>query len=304
MSRIVLESVPNVSEGRDGKRVEDIGRAFATHGCTLLDVHTDADYGRSVFTLVGDPQELADTLVAGARAAIECIDMRTHEGAHPCIGALDVVPIVYLSEADRAIAQDEALAVANRLAGELELPVFLYGELATAPERRERSYFREGGTNALDARLREGDLEPDFGPPRLHPTAGATLVAARPPLVAFNVELDATDVEVARAIAAARARARRRTARRARDRRRRRAGRRSLHVSTNVHDPFRVPLAEVVEAVRREAGQRGTEIQFAELVGLAPAAALEGFPADVPIRGFDERRHVLEHAIGRHTPNH
>jgi glutamate formiminotransferase / 5-formyltetrahydrofolate cyclo-ligase len=304
MSRIVLETVPNVSEGRDEQRVEDIGRTFATHGCSLLDVHTDAAYNRSVFTLVGDPQEIADTLVAGARAAIECIDMRTHEGAHPCIGALDVVPIVYLTEEDRVNAQDEALGVANRLAAELELPVFVYGELAKAPERRERSYFRDGGVAALGARLREGDLEPDFGPVRLHPTAGATMVAARPPLVAFNVELDATDVEVARAIAAA-----------IRERDGGLPGVRAIgvavgrdggccHVSANVEDPFRVPLAEVVEAVRREAAQRGTAIQFAELVGLAPEAALQGFPPDVEIRGFDEHRHILEHAMGRHTPNH
>src|SRR4051794_27712855 len=178
MSRIVLETVPNVSEGRDEQRVEDIGRAFATHGCRLLDVHSDASHNRSVFTLVGDPQEIADTLVSGARVAIEGIDMRAHEGAHPCIGAVDVVPIVYLTESDRANAQDEALAVANRLAAELEVPVFVYGELATAPERRERSHFREGGVAGLAERMRDGELAPDFGPPRMHPTAGATLVAA------------------------------------------------------------------------------------------------------------------------------
>jgi glutamate formiminotransferase len=301
MSRIVLETVPNVSEGRDEQRVEDIGRAFATHGCRLLDVHTDEDHNRSVFTLVGDPQEIADTVVAGARVAVGCIDMRAHDGAHPCIGALDVVPIVYLSESDRANAQDEALAVANRLAAELELPVFVYGELATAPERRERSYFREGGIDALAERMRDGELAPDFGPVRMHPTAGAALVAARPPLVAFNVELDTTDVEVARSVAAV-----------IRERDGGLPGVRAIgialgpggcQVSTNVHDPFRVPLAEVVEAIRREAAERGAGISCAELVGLAPAAALEGFPEDVEIRGFEERRHVLEHAIGRHTPH-
>ena len=213
MSRIVLEAVPNVSEGRDGKRVEDIGRAFATHGCSLLDVHTDADHNRSVFTLVGGPQEIADTLLAGARAAIGCVDMRTPRGSasvhRRARRGADRLP----AEADRVNAQDEALAVANRLAGELELPVFVYGELATSPERRERSYFREGGTDALAARMREGDLEPDFGPARMHPTAGATLVAARPPLVAFNVELDTTDVEVAKRGRGGCPRARRRTAR-------------------------------------------------------------------------------------------
>jgi glutamate formiminotransferase/glutamate formiminotransferase/formiminotetrahydrofolate cyclodeaminase len=303
MSPIVLETVPNVSEGRDERRVEDIGRAFATHGCRLLDVHSDPAYNRSVFTLVGDPQEIADTLVAGARAAIECIDMRTHDGAHPCIGALDVVPIVYLTEADRANARDEALAVANRIAAELDLPVFMYGELASAPERRERSHFREGGVLSLAERMRDGELAPDFGPARPHPTAGATLVAARPPLVAFNVELDTADVDVARAIAAA-----------IRERDGGLPGVRAIgvavgkedasQISTNVHDPFRVPLAVVVETVREEAAKRGAGVRCAELVGLAPAGSLDGFPADVEIRGFEPRRHVLEQAIGRHVPSH
>ena len=303
MSHNVLETVPNVSEGRSEQSVDDIARAFATHGCTLLDVHSDADHNRSVFTLVGEPQEIADTLVAGARCAIECIDMRSHDGAHPCVGALDVVPIVYLSEGDRANAFDETRAVANRLAGELELPVFMYGELASTPERRERSYFRDGGVAGLAERMRDDDLAPDFGPRRLHPTAGATLVAARPPLVAFNVELDCSDLEIARSIAAE-----------IRERDGGLPGVRAIgiavgrddgcQVSTNVQDPFRVPLGEVVGAVRRAAAERGAAIRCAELVGLAPAAALEGFPEDVEIRGFDQSRHVLEHAIGRHTPTH
>jgi glutamate formiminotransferase len=300
MSRIVLEAVPNVSEGRDEQRIEDIGRAFATHGCRLLDVHSDGDHNRSVFTIVGEPQEIADTLVAGARCAVEAIDMRSHAGAHPCVGAVDVVPIVYLKDSAQADAQDEALAVANRLAAELELPVFLYGELASTPERRERAYFRDGGIAALADRIRAGETEPDFGPRRLHPTAGATLVASRPPLVAFNVEIDTPDVEVARAVAAA-----------VRERGGGLPGVRAIgvaigrdgrsQVSTNVEDPFRVPLAEVVAAVSRAAEPLGARVRCAELVGLAPEGALDGFPADIEIRGFDERRHVLEHALGRHV---
>jgi glutamate formiminotransferase len=297
---MVLETVPNVSEGRDQACIDEIGRAFATHGCRLLDVHSDADHNRSVFTLVGGPQEIADTILAGARAAIERIDMRTHEGAHPCIGALDVVPVVYLSQASRAIAHDEALAVANRLAGELDVPVFLYGELASAPERSERAHFRAGGVAALAERVRDGDLAPDFGPRRPHATAGGTLVAARPPLVAFNVELDSRDLEVARAIAAT-----------VREQGGGLPGVRAIglaldrtgacQVSMNVEDPFRVPLGEVVEAVRGAAAERGARVLCAELVGLTPEQALDGFPEDIEIRGFDRRRHVLEHVIGRHV---
>ena len=293
---IVLEAVPNVSEGRDADCISAFGRALGAHGCTVLDVHSDADHNRSVFTVLGGPQEIADSLITAARKVIEHVDMRVHEGAHPCIGALDVVPIVYLRPDERELAHDEALAVANRLAGELDLPVFVYGELATSEERRERSYFRDGGVAALAARLSDGDLAPDFGPARLHPTAGAALVGARPPLVAFNVELHTADVEVARAVAAA-----------VRERDGGLPGVRAIgvelgtrgvvQVSTNVHDPFAVPLAAVVEAVRAAAGPRGASVAAAELVGLAPAAALDGFPADVELRGFDERRHVLDNRM-------
>ena len=296
-SEIVLEAVPNVSEGRDTACIEAFGRALTAHGCTLLDVHSDHDHNRSVYTLVGGPQEVADSIVGGARTVIEHIDMRVHEGAHPCVGALDVVPIVYLSSRDRELAHDEALAVGNRLAGELDLPVFMYGELASAEERRERAFFREGGASGASARVAAGELVPDFGPARLHPTAGAVLVTARPPLVAFNVELDTSDIELAKAVAA----------------KVREAGgglpgvraigvllasRGVAQVSTNVHDPLQVPLREVVKAVRREAEGLGAGVTGAEIVGLTPQAALDDFPADVPLNGFDPARHVLEQRVG------
>lgn len=294
---ILLEAVPNVSEGRDAACIDAFGRALAAHGCTLLDVHSDSDHNRSVFTLLGGPQAVADALVGGARTVVEHVDMRVHEGAHPCVGALDVVPIVYLRAEDRELAHDEALAVGNRLAGELDLPVFMYGELASSDERRERAYFREGGVSAAAARMQAGELEPDFGPARLHPTAGAALVTARPPLVAFNVELDTADVEVAKAIAGCV----------------REAGgglpgvraigvllssRGVAQVSTNVHDPLSVPLRRVVEAVGEEAQGLGARVTGAEVVGLAPAASLEGFPGDVPLNAFDHGRHILEERIG------
>jgi glutamate formiminotransferase len=290
-----LESVPNVSEGQDGEAIAAIGRAFG-RGCRLLDTHCDADYGRSVFTLLGAPQELADGIVAGARETVARIDVRSHNGAHPCIGALDVVPVVYLRREDRALAHDEALAIANRLAGELELPVFLYGELASAPEREERAFFREGGVRELGERLARRDVEPDFGPPHLHPTAGAVLVGARPPLVAFNLELDTKDVDAARRIAA---RVREHDGGlpgvRAIGVRLERAG--SVQLSMNVHDPFSLPLAKVVRSAREAADEEGVRVVAGELVGLAPAAALDGFPEDLSLRGFDENRHILERRL-------
>jgi glutamate formiminotransferase len=294
---ITLEAVPNVSEAQDQDCLHAIGRVLSRPGCRLLDVHSDVDYGRSVFTLIGAPQALADGLAAAAREIVARLDVRAHRGAHPCIGALDVVPIVYLRKEDRETARDEALAVANRLAGELNLPIFLYGELATEPERQERAFFRDGGVRALAERLDRGEVEPDFGPTRLHPTAGGVLVAARPPLVAFNIELDGADLEAARGIAA-----------RVREEGGGLPGVRAIGVrlerqgvvqlSANVHDPFGVPLGKLVDAVKREAGRDGVDVVAAELVGLAPAAALEGFPPDVPLRGFDERRHLLESRLG------
>jgi glutamate formiminotransferase len=292
----ILEAVPNVSEGRNESCIAAFGRALGAHGCSLLDVHSDADHNRSVFTLVGGPQEIADSLVAAARTVVGHIDMRVHEGAHPCIGALDVVPIAYLREDDRELAQDEALAVANRLAAELDLPVFVYGELASADHRRERSFFRDGGVEALGARMASGELAPDFGPTRMHPTAGAALVGARPPLVAFNVELDTADIGIAKQIAA-----------KVREANGGLPGVRAIgvklatrgvaQVSTNVQNPFAVPLADVVEAVRAGAEPLGASVAAAELVGLAPAAALDGFPPDVELRGFDEHRHILENRM-------
>jgi glutamate formiminotransferase len=289
----VLECVVNVSEGRDPSVLDALAAAVTGD---LLDVHTDPHHNRSVFTLVGGPQELADSLLDAARTVIEHVDMRVHEGAHPCIGALDVVPIAYLREEDRELAQDEALAVANRLAAELNLPVFVYGDLASSDHRRERAFFREGGVNGLSARMASGELAPDFGPARLHPTAGAALVGARPPLVAFNIELGTENVDIAKAIAA-----------KVRERDGGLPGVRAIgvklgirgvaQVSTNVQDPFKVTLADVVEAVRREAEPLGQAVVAAELVGLAPGPALDGFPEDVELRGFDERRHILENRL-------
>lgn len=270
-----------------------LARAFGAHGARLLDVHSDTDHNRSVFTLVGEPQALADALVAGAREALARIDMRTHEGAHPRIGALDVAPVVYLRAADRELAEGEALAVANRIAGELALPVFLYGSLARGIGRSERSYFREGGLGALEERMLSGELEPDFGPRRPHPTAGATLVGSRPPLVAFNLELSQPDLAKAKAIASElREAGGGPPGVRAIGVMLERAG--AAQVSVNVQDPFTVPLAEIVRLAREAAARHGARIASAELVGLAPAAALEDFPEELELKGFDEHAHVLE----------
>jgi glutamate formiminotransferase/glutamate formiminotransferase/formiminotetrahydrofolate cyclodeaminase len=290
-----LLAVPNVSEGRDDGRISALEAAFSD-GARLLDRHSDADHDRTVFTLAGSGQVLTTALLAGAAAAVEAIDMSAYEGVHPAIGALDVCPLVQLDPGDRDAAREAALTVADGIAA-LGVPVFLYGELAAAPERRERAFFRNGGLAELHLRMESGELEPDRGPSLPHPSAGATLVTARPPLAAFNVELDSGDLEVARAVAAG-----------LRESGGGLPGVRAIglvlgngrgQVSTNVHDPLSTPLAGVVERVRELAAPLGARPLEAELVGLLPEAALAGYPADVPIRGFDPELHTIEARLAR-----
>jgi glutamate formiminotransferase len=245
--------------------LDAIGAAF---GPGLIHASADPDHHRAVFTLEGEPGELAGAVLAGAREAVARIDLTVHAGAHPRVGAIDVAPIVYLESAQRGAAAAEALVLADALGEELELPVFLYGALGGGRTRAE---------------LRRGDLrdrlhERDAGPPRLHPTAGAVLVAARPPLAAFNVELaPPVTLEEARRIAAE-----------IRD-----PGlpgvralglelpsRGVIQVSTNIEDLERTTPAQVVAAVARFA-----LVQGAELIAPAPRSAFADFPPDVPLWG-------------------
>jgi glutamate formiminotransferase / 5-formyltetrahydrofolate cyclo-ligase len=292
-----LLAVPNLSEGRDRDRLATLETAFS-RGVSLLDCHTDADHDRTVFTLAGRPGPLLEALVGGAEEALETIDMESYRGVHPAVGALDVCPLVWLDPADRDIARTEAVAAAAQIGG-LGIPVFLYGELARDPGRAERAYFRNGGLPELWLRMQAGELRPDFGPELPHRRAGATLVTARPPLAAFNLELDSADIEVARSVAAG-----------LRESGGGLAGVRAIglalssgraQVSTNIHDPLAVPLGTVVERVRELAAALGARPLEAELVGLAPAAALAGYPADVPIRGFDPDRHLIERRLAAAT---
>jgi glutamate formiminotransferase/glutamate formiminotransferase/formiminotetrahydrofolate cyclodeaminase len=288
-----LLAVPNLAEGRDPKRIAELEAAFA-RGVAVLDRHSDPDHNRTVLTISGVAGALVDALASGAEAAIDSIDMSEWEGLHPCIGALDVCPIVWLDPGDRDPARAEALAIAERIGG-LGVPVFLYGELANRRERAERAYFREGGLTELSARMQGGILRADQGPDRPHPTAGATLVTARPPLAAFNVELDTGDAETARTIAAGlresggglpgvRAIGLRLSSGRA-------------QISTNVHDPGATPLGTVVERIQALAEPLGARPLEAELVGLVPERALSGYPDGVPIRGFDPNLHVIERRL-------
>jgi glutamate formiminotransferase len=304
MTPPILLAVPNVSEGRDADLLGELAAAAASHaaasGVRLLDTHSDPDHHRAVFTLAGRQRALADALLRLAHIAVETVDVvarasgdRALAGAHPHVGAIDVVPLVYLDDAARGAACAEALVVAERIGVELHVPVLLYGELTDRRPGRTRAELRRGGVTALGARLAEGTVSPDFGPPALHPSAGATLVAARQPLVAFNLQLQPpAGLDDARRIAALV----------------REGGEHGLpglraigvelhgsvaQVSMNVERPLQLPLAEVVRAVSRHA-----PVAAAELVGLAPRAALDGFPAELEMPGFDPARHLIENALG------
>lgn len=289
----MLLSVPNFSEGRDAAVIERISAAFAT-GSALLDTHSDPVHNRTVLTLSGPADSLPAALVRGAGACAEAIDLRRHRGAHPCVGALDVCPVVWLDERDRDAAREEALAAGRRIGSELRVPVFLYGELAANRNNRERAFFRSGGPAELRRRLASGELRPDFGPAELHPSAGATLVTARPPLAAFNVEVEGVSIENAREIAA-----------RLREAGGGPAGVRAIaieldgdrvQVSTNVHDPVGVSLGAVVERVRELAEPSGAQVVGAEVVGLVPEAALAGWPTEVPL-DFDPAAQTIERRV-------
>ena len=279
-----LESVPNFSEGRDRAVIEAIGAALSE--VRLLDVHTDPDHNRSVFTVVGEDEALIGALVAAVACARDLIDLASHTGAHPRIGAADVVPVVPLRPEDMERATAAASELAGRI-GELSLPVFLYGELAPG---RGPAFFRQGGTDGLVERLLSGELEPDFGPAELHPTAGGVIVGARRPLIAFNVDLRGATIAHARSIASA-----------IRERDGGFKGVRALglelpssgrvQVSMNVEDWEASALHEIVHRIELEAASLGAEVERAELVGLMPAgAAAAAAGSALRIDGLDGSR--------------
>ena len=283
-----LESVPNFSEGRDRETVDAIGAALGARA-RLLDVHADPDHNRSVFTLVGSEAELVDSLLAGIEAAMERIDLRRHEGAHPRVGVADVVPVVPVRPDDMERAKRVALELAAGIGEELALPVFLYGELAPG---QGPAFFRAGGLRRLRERVAAGDLAPEYGPVELDERSGAVLVGARRPLIAFNVNLRG-DLASASAIAAA-----------VRERDGGFPGVRALglelpraglvQVSMNIEDWEAAALHHVLARVESEASVLRAEVLGSELVGLMPGgAAAAAAGAALRIDGLDASR-VLE----------
>jgi glutamate formiminotransferase len=270
----ILECVPNFSEGRDLEIIEQIIDPFRkTDGVKLLDYQTDEDHNRSVVTVVGDPQALAPAVVASMGIAIDLIDMRAHSGQHPRMGAIDVVPFIPVKN----ITVDEAIRVSKGVAQQVSdaygLPIFLYEQSAATPERQNLAAIRKGQFEGMAQKIKQPQWAPDFGPTEIHPTAGVTAMGARMPLVAYNVNLDTDDIEIANQIA--------RRVRHISGGLRYCKGigielkdRGIVQVSLNLTDYTRTALYRVFELIKIEARRWGVNVVGSEVIGLVPMQAL------------------------------
>ena len=287
MKRLV-ECVPNFSEGRRIVVIQEIEDALASvAGVAILDRHIDPDHNRSVITLAGNPDQMHASVLAGVRVATERIDLTEHVGQHPRVGATDVIPWVPLRGLSMTGCADLAAGVGTAINRTLGIPVYLYGAAARTPNRQRLETIRNIGFERLRTEIvNRADLQPDCGRPQLHPTAGATFVGARKPLIAFNINLESSDPKIARSIAA-----------KIRESGGGLPGVKALglfmetsgasQVSMNLTDYTKVGLATVFQAVLRHAEAVGVSIRDSELVGLAPAEAFQGVdPAVLKIAGF------------------
>ena len=296
----IVECIPNFSEGRDPAVIDTlVAIAKSVPGVTLLDYSSDASHNRSVFTLVGDPEGIAEAAFSLCKLAAEKIDLTKHTGEHPRMGATDVIPFVPIKEITIEECVEISRNVAGRISGELGIPVYLYEYSATRPERENLAKVRKGQFEGMPEKMRDPDWAPDFGEPRIHPTAGVTAVGARPPLVAFNINLDTDNLEIANAIA--------KTIRGSSGGYKYCKGigimledRNIAQVSMNMVNFEGTPLYRVMEAVRFEAKRWGVNIIGTEVIGLAPAKALiDCAEYYLQIEDFDYDKQVLEnHLLG------
>lgn len=293
---MLVESVPNVSEGRRLAVVDRMAEAISSvPGVSLLDRTSDASHNRSVFTMAGEHHAVMTALENLVEIAVHEIDMDAHEGEHPRIGAVDVIPFIPLADTTIDACIDIARAFGERIATRFDIPVYLYARAATRPDREKLADVRRGQYEGLRAEIGQRGREPDFGPSRLHPSAGAVAVGARPFLIAYNINLDTADVELAKRIA-----------RRVREsggglprvqangfevREPERGHPVRAQVSMNLLDFTVTPLWAVWDAVRDLAAEDGVEPAESELIGLAPLASLldvadrAGADPDVPLEG-------------------
>ena len=297
MDRIV-ECVPNFSEGRSQATVQALIDAIASvPGVRLLNHTADRDHHRSVLTVVGDPEEMVEAMFRSIRVATDLIDLRKHSGVHPRVGATDVVPFVPIKGLSMRDCVQAAKRLGHRVGTELEIPVFLYERAASHRDHASLESVRRGGLDGLAFRMAtDPDWSPDFGPSQLHETAGAIVIGARPPLVAFNVNLLSTDVNVARSIAA--------------KIRQSNAGiphvkaigvelasRGMVQVAMNLTDYEATPLHAAFSAVQSQAAERGVSVAGTEIVGLVPLAALVETAKEALRLDHFEPSHLLEAQI-------
>ena len=291
----LMECIPNISEGRRLDLVEEFADIVrAVPGVTLIDYSSDASHNRSVFTFLGDPNQVMEAAFRFAKHAVEKIDLRVHEGEHPRMGAVDVIPFVPIREMDMAECVELSKVLGQRLSDELDLPVFLYEESASAPHRKNLAAIRKGQFEGMAEKVLEDQWHPDFGGNRIHPSAGVVAVGARQPLIAFNINLDTSDVSIAKKIA--------------KIIREKDGGFRAVkalgvmleerniaQVSINMCDYKQTPLYRVLEFVRFEAARYGVHVVGTEIIGLAPMMAfVDAADYYLQIEKFDAPKQVLE----------
>jgi len=270
----IIECVPNFSEGRNPENIEKIVAPFrGQKGVKLLDFQTDEDHNRMVVTVVGEPQALKAAVIEAMGCAIDLIDMRTHKGQHPRMGATDVVPFIPIKNIDMQAAVAFSKEVAKEVAQKHSLPIFLYEKSASRPERQNLANIRKGQFEGLGDKIEQPEWKPDFGPPKIHPSAGVTAIGARMPLVAYNVNLESSDIEIANEIA--------KKVRHISGGLRYCKGigielkdRGLVQVSMNMTDYTKTALYQAFELIKIEARRYGVNVIGSEIVGLVPMPAL------------------------------
>jgi glutamate formiminotransferase len=292
----VIECVPNISEGRRADVLDACAGAVKQAGARLLDVKPDASHNRTVYTFAGEAKQVSDAVLALVDSAIQHIDLRQHKGEHPRMGAVDVVPFVPIEDVTMADCVAIAADVGAEVAKRYNLPVFLYEEAARTPARRNLEDIRRGEFEGLAAKMQKPEWAPDFGPSAPHPSAGAVVIGARMPLIAYNINLATNRLDVAKRIAAAV---------------RHSSGglrfvkamgialndRGIVQVSMNLTNFEKTPIARVFELVKREAARDGVSILESEIVGLIPSAALTDAAAwYLQVEGFSGDQ-VLENKL-------
>ena len=272
---VILESVPNFSEGRRPEVIEKIADCFrGREGVKLLDYSADKDHNRCVMTAIGEPQALRDAVIQAAGTAIELIDLRVHQGQHPRMGAVDVIPFIPVRGCTLEDADKIAREVGRALGERYSQPVFLYERSATAPHRENLSEVRKGGFEGMAEKMKGAGWKPDYGPDTIHPSGGVTAVGARMPLIAFNINLATDRLDIAKAIAKA-VRHSSGGFRYIKAMGVMLAERNLAQVSMNVTDYTQTSLYRVFEAVKAEARRYGVNVAGSELIGLMPLAALK-----------------------------